>query len=148
VIFEPQAVGDLVQLIGFYADARQADEGRSPFSKQGGGNKVGEKIVDSRVTIFSDPADPQLLAQPFDGEGFPIARQVWVENGTLKQLQYSRFWARKQGVTPTGAATSLKMTGGSQSSMDEMIRSTNAGSWSPGCGTCAKSIRALFFTRD
>jgi predicted Zn-dependent protease len=126
VIFEPQAVGDLVQLVGFYADARQADEGRSPFSKQGGGNKVGEKIVDSRVTIFSDPADPQLLTQPFDGEGFPIARQVWVEDGTLKQLQYSRFWARKQGVTPTGAATSLKMTGG-LSSMDEMIRSTERG---------------------
>jgi predicted Zn-dependent protease len=66
------------------------------------------------------------LAQPFDGEGFPIARQVWVENGTLQRLQYSRFWAQKQGVTPTGAATSLKMTGGS-SSMDEMIRSTERG---------------------
>ena len=93
VIFEPQAVGDLAQLIVFYADARQADEGRSPFSKQGGGNKVGEKIVDSRVTIFSDPADTQLLAQPFDGQGFPIARQVWVENGTLQRLQYS-FYCR------------------------------------------------------
>jgi predicted Zn-dependent protease len=126
VIFEPQAVGDLAQLIAFYADARQADEGRSPFSKQGGGNKVGEKIVDSRVTIYSDPADPQLLAQPFDGEGLPIARQVWVENGSLKQLQYSRFWAKKQGKVPTGGATSLKMTGG-QATMDEMIRSTERG---------------------
>jgi len=126
VIFEPQAVGDLVQLIAFYADARQADEGRSPFSKQGGGNKVGEKIVDSRVTIYSDPADPQLLAQPFDGEGLPIARQVWVENGNLKQLQYSRFWAQKQGKVPTGGTTSLKMSGGS-ATMDEMIKSTERG---------------------
>ena len=126
VIFEPQAVGDLVQLIAGYADARQADEGRSPFSKQGGGNKVGEKIVDSRVTIFSDPADALLLAQPFDGEGMPIARQVWVENGNLKQLQYSRFWARKQGKVPTGGTTSLKMTGGS-ATMDEMIKSTERG---------------------
>ena len=126
VIFEPQAVGDLAQLVAFYADARQADEGRSPFSKQGGGNKVGEKIVDSRVTIYSDPADPQLLAQPFDGEGLPIARQVWVENGTLKQLQYSRFWARKNGKAPTGGTTSLKMTGGTDS-MEAMIRSTQRG---------------------
>ena len=39
VILEPQAVGDLVQLIGNYADARSADEGRSPFVKPGGGNK-------------------------------------------------------------------------------------------------------------
>ncbi len=126
VILEPQAVGDLVQLVAFYADARQADEGRSPFSKPGGGNKVGEKIVDSRVTIFSDPSDPQLLAQPFDFEGLPIARQVWVENGNLKQLQYSRFWASKHGKVPTGGATSLKMAGG-DSSVDAMIRATERG---------------------
>ena len=126
VILEPQAVGDLAQLIAGYADARLADEGRSPFAKQGGGNKVGEKIVDSRVTLFSDPADAQLLAQPFDGEGLPIARQVWLESGTLKQLQYSRFWAKKQGKAPTGGTTSLKMEGGS-ASIDEMIRSTQRG---------------------
>ena len=126
VIFEPQAVGDLAQLIAFYADARQADEGRSPFSKAGGGNKVGEKIVDERVTMFSDPADPQLLAQPFDGEGMRLGRQVWVENGNLKQLQYSRFWAKKQNQVATGGASSLKMQGGS-SSMEEMIRSTQRG---------------------
>jgi predicted Zn-dependent protease len=126
VILEPQAVGDLVQLIAFYADARLADEGRSPFSKQGGGNKLGEKIVDTRVTLFSDPADPQLLGQPFDGEGMRLARQTWVENGELRTLQTSRFWAQKQNRTPTGGATSLKMQGGT-SSMDDMIRSTERG---------------------
>jgi predicted Zn-dependent protease len=60
VILEAQAVGDLVQLVGNYADARTSDEGRSPFVKQGGGNKIGEKIVDNRVTLFSDPADALL----------------------------------------------------------------------------------------
>ena len=53
--------------------------------------------MDQRVTLFSDPHDPQLLAQPFDGEGLPLGRQVWIENGVLKQLSYSRFWAQKQG---------------------------------------------------
>lgn len=126
VILEPQAVGDLVQLVGNYTDSRSADEGRSPFVKPGGGNKIGEKIVDSRVTLFSDPADPQLLAQPFDGEGFPIARQVWIENGTLKQLYYSRFWAKKMGKQATGAPSSLKMTGGSES-IDDLVRGTERG---------------------
>ena len=126
VILEAQAVGDLVQLVGNYTDARTSDEGRSPFVKQGGGNKIGEKIVDNRVTLFSDPADAQLLAQPFDGEGFPIARQVWIENGVLKQLFYSRFWAKKQGKKPTGAPSSIKMSGGS-ASIDEMIRGTERG---------------------
>ena len=86
VILEPQAVGDLVQLVAGYIDARSADEGRSPFVKKEGGNKIGEKIMDSRVTIVSDPADPQLGGQPFDGEGLPLARQTWIENGVLKQL--------------------------------------------------------------
>ncbi len=126
VILEPQAVGDLVQLISNYADARSADEGRSPFVKEGGGNKVGQKIADERVTIYSDPSDPQLLGQPWDFEGMPIGRQVWIENGVLKQLIYSRFWAKKQGKTATGGPTTFKMAGGTQT-LDDLIKGTTRG---------------------
>ncbi|MEO5904831.1 MAG: TldD/PmbA family protein [Gemmatimonadaceae bacterium] len=126
VILEPQAVGDLVQLVGGSLAARSADEGRSAFTKQGGGNKLGEKIVDERVTIFSDPQDPQLLGQPFDGQGLPLARQVWVEKGVLKQLFYSRFWAQKQGKPVTGGPSTFKMEGGT-TSLDDMIKSTERG---------------------
>ena len=126
VILEPQAVGDLVQLMGFALAARAADEGRSAFAKQGGGNKIGEQIVDKRVTIFSDPQDPQLLAQPYDGQGLPLSRQVWIENGVLKQLFYSRFWAQKQGKQATGGPNSIKLEGGT-TSMDDMIKSTPRG---------------------
>ena len=126
VILEPQAVADLVQLLVFYADARAADEGRSPFVKEGGGNKIGEKLVDSRVSIISDPTDLDLLSQPYDGDGLPLGRQVWIENGVLKQLYYSRFWAKKQGTTPTGFPSSVKMLGGT-ASIDDMIRSTPRG---------------------
>jgi predicted Zn-dependent protease len=126
VVLEPQAVGDLVQLMGGSLAARSADEGRSAFTKQGGGNKIGEKIVDERVTIFSDPQDPQLLGQPFDGQGLPLSRQVWVENGVLKQLFYSRFWAQKQGKQVTGGPSTIKMTGGT-TSLEDMIKSTERG---------------------
>ena len=126
VILEPQAVGDLVQLIGGSLGARGADEGRSAFTKAGGGNKMGEKIVDQRVTIISDPFDSQLLAQPYDGQGLPLSRQAWIENGVLKQLAYSRFWAQKQGKVANGGATSLKMIGGTTSTAD-MIKSTPRG---------------------
>ena len=126
VIMEPQAVGDLCQLIGFYADARSTDEGRSPFVKQGGGSKIGEKIVDPRVTIYADPFDPMIRAQPFDGDGLPLGRQVFVENGVLKTLYYSRFWAQKKGVEPTGAPTSFLMTGG-DGSTEDLIRGTERG---------------------
>lgn len=126
VVMEPQAVGDLVQLIGGYGGAREADEGRSPFVKQGGGNKIGEKIVDSRISIISDPFDGELRSQPFDDDGLPLDRQVWIENGVLKQLYYSRFWAKKQGKPATGSPSSFKMTGGT-TSLEDMIKSTARG---------------------
>jgi predicted Zn-dependent protease len=125
VILEPQAVGDLVSLLGGALQARLADEGRSAFAKAGG-NKLGERIVDPRVTIISDPQDPQLLQPPFSGEGLPSRRMMWIENGVLKALSYSRFWAQKQGKEATPGAGSLKMLGGPTTTA-EMIRSTPRG---------------------
>jgi predicted Zn-dependent protease len=128
VILEPQAVGDLVQLMGFAIDARSADEGRSAFSKQGGGNKIGEKIIDERLSVISDPADPLLLSSPWDGQGLPLGRQVWVENGVLKTLSYGRFWAKKQGKVATGFPNSMRLVGqGEGASMEEMLASTPRG---------------------
>ena len=122
-VLEPQAVTDLVPLLAGALGARNADEGRSAFSKPGGGNRIGEKVVDERVTLYSDPTDPRLLGQPFDVEGLPIGRVVWIENGILENLAYTRFWAQKQGKTPTGAAAiagGLALAGGTKST-DELI---------------------------
>jgi predicted Zn-dependent protease len=126
VILEPAAAGDLVSLLANALDARPADEGRSAFAKQGGGTRIGEKIVDERVTMLSDPWDPQLFGSPFDNDGMPLSRQVWIENGVLKTLGHSRFWAQKQGKTPTGSPNTLKMDGGDQS-LEQIIASTERG---------------------
>jgi len=126
VILEPQAVGDLVQLLAFALDARSADEGRSAFSKQGGGTKVGEKIVDDGITLLSDPADPQLLTNAFDGQGLPARRRVWIENGVLKKLTYSRFWAQKKNQQPDAATNAVKFVGGTQT-REDLIKSTPRG---------------------
>jgi predicted Zn-dependent protease len=126
VILEPQAVGDLVQRMANALNARTADEGRSAFAKRGGGSRIGERIVDERVSLFSDPADPQLLSTPFDEQGLPLARQTWIENGVLKTLAYSRFWAAKQNRQPTGSPNALKLTGG-DASIEDMIRATPRG---------------------
>jgi predicted Zn-dependent protease len=119
-VLEPQAVADLVPLLANAFDARNADEGRSPFSKPGGGTRIGEKVVDDRVTLFSDPEDAGLLSQPFDFQGLPISRTVWIEKGVLKTLAASRFWARKQGIRPTGfpLAGGLTLTGGTNSTAE------------------------------
>jgi predicted Zn-dependent protease len=126
VILEPQAVGDLVQLLAFALDARSADEGRSAFSKQGGGTKIGEKIVDERVTLFSDPAAPDLLSNTFDGQGLPARRQVWINKGVLEKLTYSRFWAQKNNKQPDAGTNAVKLSGGTES-IEDLIKATPRG---------------------
>ena len=149
VVLEPGAVADLIPQLASAFNARTADEGRGPFSRRGGGgpgaagaaggNKLGEKVADERVTLYSDPGDPDLLAQPFDGEGFPLRRRVWIENGILKNLSYSRFWAKKQGVEASGGGGGggfggfggglpggLKMVGGTKTT-EELIAGVERG---------------------
>ncbi len=130
-ILEPTAAGNLIQLIPGAMQARAADEGRSFFSKAGGGNKIGLKVVDERVTLMTDPDDSPSTNGGFDGDGMPLDKVVWIENGVVKNLNYDRYWAQKQGVEPTRSgggfgARSLRMKGG-DTSIAEMIRSTERG---------------------
>lgn len=127
VILEPTAVGNMVGLIAGSLQARAADEGRSFFSKPGGGTKIGLKVVDERVNIVSDPFDAETLGASFSGEGLPVERMVWIENGVSKNLAYSRYWAQQKGVKAVAPAFgSLKMSGGN-STLEEMIKSTDRG---------------------
>ena len=126
VIFEPEATGNLVALMANAFQARAADEGRSAFSKPGGGSKIGQQILDPRVSFYSRPGDEMVLGSPFDGEGLPLTGQTWVKNGVLEQLAYSRFWAQKQGKMATGNPGSFIMAGGADS-RESLIASTARG---------------------
>jgi predicted Zn-dependent protease len=116
----------MVDLLVGALDARRADEGRSAFARAGGGTRVGEQIFDERVRIHSDPADPLLFTSPFNDEGLPNARADWVEGGVLRNLAYSRFWAQRQGRTPTAFTSGYYMAGG-DATVDEMVASTERG---------------------
>jgi len=126
VVLEPAAVADLLVFLLFSANARQADEGRSFFSKKGGGNRVGEQVVGEKVRVISDPAHPLAPSIAFDGEGLPIAKHVWVDNGVIKDLFYSRFWAQKMGKEPTAGPGNAIMEGGS-ATLNDLIAGTDRG---------------------
>ena len=130
VVLEPTAAGNLLSLLAFSLNARGADEGRSFFSKRGGGNKIGEKVVDERLTLLSDPQDPDLLTAPYTNEGLPVGRTVWIENGVLKRLAYDRYWGQRQNVEPTPFAGGFRLQGSgtnANATLDELIKTVDRG---------------------
>ncbi|GGF05108.1 TldD/PmbA family protein [Hymenobacter cavernae] len=129
VILEPAAlVSDegLLNRLFYELGAREADEGRSFLSKKGGGNKLGQKLFDERVTIYSDPLNPEVPSNVFDGDGLPAKKMTWIEKGVLKNLYYSRFWAEKNKVAATAFPNNFIMTGGTQTTAD-LIKGTAKG---------------------
>lgn len=97
VILEPAAsIGLLQNMIGSFG-ARQADEGRSFLAKKGGGNKLGEKIVDERVNLYSDPTNPEVPSQTWAGDGQPRKKSIGLKMAWCK-ICFTRAIGRRKRV--------------------------------------------------
>ncbi|QED36621.1 TldD/PmbA family protein [Antarcticibacterium arcticum] len=125
VILEPAASVDLLRNMRSSFNARTADEGRSFMSKDGG-TKLGQKIVDERVNIWSDPLHPEVPTSTWNGEGMPLKKTSWIEKGVVKNLAYSRYWAGQKGVEAVPFPPNLIMEGGS-ASLQDLIKGTKKG---------------------
>lgn len=127
VLLEPAAGVTLLNLMIGAMDARQADEGRSFLSKAGGASRLGEKIVDERVQIYTDPLNPELPGNKWAQDGRPLQRVDWIKDGIVQNVYSSRYWARKkgrgEGLPPTRG---LIMAGG-DASLAEMIKGVKRG---------------------
>jgi predicted Zn-dependent protease len=127
VILEPAATSELVgRMLGGF-NARQADEGRSFLSKKGGGNRLGEKLFDEQVNVWTDPWDKDVGVLPWDGRNM-LARERMdvIKAGRVNALEYSPFWAKKQGARAVGGPGNMVM-GGSEKSLAELIANTKKG---------------------
>src|ERR1700742_4813021 len=100
VILEPVAVAYMLESLFFGLDARNADEGRSFMSKPGGGNRLGEQLMDPQVTIYSDPFNAELPSSTWNREGQLMEKRNWIDKGVVKNLSYSRYWASQKNVAP------------------------------------------------
>src|SRR5205823_4489471 len=97
-ILPPTAVADLLVALYWSASAREADDGRTVFSRPGGGTRVGERLCEVPVELYSDPADPRVACEPFVlattsgpassvfDNGLPLSRTSWIEDGRLAAL--------------------------------------------------------------
>jgi predicted Zn-dependent protease len=135
VLLEPSCVADLA--LGAYAfmPRRPADEGRSPFSKPGGGTRIGERLFGD-VTIYSDPAEPAIEMAPFHygvesgdassvfDNGLDLSRTEWVRGGVLRQLVTPRYWAARIGAPAAVPFLNNLVVEGGGPAMAEMIAQT------------------------
>ena len=126
VILEPAAAAGLLAFMFNDFRAREADEGRSFLSKKGGGNRIGEQVFDPRVNFTADPSHPQAVVLPWDDDGLPRERMPIVTDGKVANLQYTRWWAQKQGKRAVGEPGNIIMAGGTKSTA-ELIRTTAKG---------------------
>lgn len=105
VLLSPSAAADLLIYLLWSAAARDAVEGRSAFSRSGGGTRVGERLSSLPVWLRSDPAAAGLecadhvqdtvssaMSSPFDA-GLPRSATDWVADGTLRALVTTRYSA-------------------------------------------------------
>jgi predicted Zn-dependent protease len=138
VLLEPSCVADLVVETYWSAAARDADEGRSVFSKAGGGNRVGESIAPEGISLYSDPAEPAFEVSPFVvspfssshtsvfDNGLESGRIDWINNGVLTGMITTRHWAKKSGAEPKPFVENLILPAKGPS-LEEMISSTRRG---------------------
>ncbi|WP_329277342.1 metallopeptidase TldD-related protein [Streptomyces sp. NBC_00691] len=138
-LLPPTAVADLLIYQLWSSTARDAVEGRTVFSKPGGGTRLGETLSPLPLTLRSDPNEPGLESAPFviahsSGDdssvfdnGLPIAPTDWVRDGKLERLITTRHTAELTGLPVAPGAGNLILDGGGERSLEEMVASTERG---------------------
>ena len=133
VVLEPDAAREFLAFMGYLGfHALAVQEGRSFL-----GNHFGEKLVDEKVTIYDDGLDPHGLQVPFDFEGVPKQKVVFLDEGVVRNITYDSLTAGRDQKESTGHALMPPSTEGpipfnlfmqeGTSSLDQMVRSVRKG---------------------
>jgi predicted Zn-dependent protease len=139
-LLPPTAVADLMIYLYWSAGARDAHDGRTAFSKAGGGTRVGDRLATTPVTLRSDPAEPGLECAPFViahasgsessafDNGLPLQATDWIRDGVLSSLIQTRHSASLTGLPVTPVVDNLVLDGPAGGrSLEEMVAATERG---------------------
>jgi predicted Zn-dependent protease len=139
VLLPPDAVADLVLMLGDATGGREAEEGRSVFSAPGG-TRIGETLSEVDFDLRSNPEEPGLECEPFLAttasgsdvsvfdNGMALEPTHWVRAGRLERLRYHRAGAKRSGTVPAPPIDNLVLEApGATESLDSMIARTDRG---------------------
>ncbi len=137
-LMPPSTVADMMIYLGWSMEGRGAQEGRTALSAPGGGTRVGEKLTDLPLTMYSDPSVAGMECAPFVhtasgseqvsvfDNGMDISRVDWIRDGTISALAYPRATAAEFDTAVAVPADNLLMTGGT-TDLAEMVAATERG---------------------
>jgi predicted Zn-dependent protease len=119
-ILSPEAVTQIVRYLAPEFSAYMTDQGRTALSKKPSGNKLGQQVFDPRISMRSDPADPDGGYRPYFERGLGTPAMTWVENGVLKNMAYDSWYAMQRGKAYAEQPWSIRLSGGT-TPVEQMI---------------------------
>ncbi len=137
-LLPPSTVADLMIYLAWSMEGRGAHEGHTAFARAGG-TRVGERLSDIPLTLYSDPHAPGLEYRPFVAatassesmsvfdNGLSAERVDWLREGVISSLIYPRATAAEFDAPATVPGENLLLTGGSEATIDDMIARTERG---------------------
>ncbi|MET0866044.1 MAG: metallopeptidase TldD-related protein [Nakamurella sp.] len=139
-VLPPTAGADFIVYLAWSAGGRAAHEGRSAFSAPGGGTKIGQRLTERKLDLFSDPTAPGLASTPFlvassSGDeqsvfdnGAEVGRFDLLDQGVLRNLLHTRGSAAEFGATFVPSCDNLVLSGGTAGrSLDELVAGLGRG---------------------
>ncbi|WSY64567.1 metallopeptidase TldD-related protein [Nocardia sp. NBC_00881] len=137
-LMPPSTVADLMIYMAWAMEGRGAHEGHTAFARAGG-TRIGERLTDLPLTLYSDPYATGLEYRPFVAapassesmsvfdNGLPAERVDWLREGVIESLVYPRATAAEFGASTTVPGENLLLTGGADVTLDDMIARTERG---------------------
>jgi predicted Zn-dependent protease len=139
-LLPPTTVADLMIYAYWTASARDAEEGRNAYAGPEGTTRIGERLSDLPLHLYSDPSYPGLECAPFAvtrasesglssvfDNGAPAPRTDWIRDGVVADLIRTRAWAESSGGAYRPAIENLILDAGGTAGLDEMIANTERG---------------------
>jgi predicted Zn-dependent protease len=139
-LLTPSATADLMIELYWSSVGRDAADGQSVWSRSGGGTRVGENVVDPRVSLDSDPSMPGFECLPFVvargssgassvfDNGLPVGAVRWISDGVLANLITTRHTAAETGLAHRPDVDNLRLSvAGASGSLDDLVASTDEG---------------------
>jgi predicted Zn-dependent protease len=89
--------------------------------------KLGERVFDPRLTLWTDPTDPEGGDFPFfEGDGYASGRETWIKDGVLRAVAYGVGEGIERHKTPVKNPLCVRMSGGT-TPIDDMIATCERG---------------------